>query len=156
MLLRWGRPAINEQEWWYGLRHRWWRVVAVADVVVVVVVVVLWARGEDWTQRWGLWKKKKQQQKDSFAASRVRSKCRSLGVSEMEKVVVMSGEKDPEEKRCRVPYATTCSAQISHGALTPFTTFLSNDGVNIFMSNTTNLVTKVQAPLFVGCSIQPP
>jgi hypothetical protein len=58
----------------------------------------LWARGEDWTQRWGLWKKKKQQQKDSFAASRVRSKCRSLGVSEMEKVVVMSGEKDPEEK----------------------------------------------------------
>ena len=90
MLLRWGRPAINEQEWWYGLRHRWWRVVAVADVVVVVVVVVLWARGEDWTQRWGLWKKKKQQQKDSFAASRVRSKCRSLGVSEMEKVV--SGE----------------------------------------------------------------
>ena len=52
-----------------------------------MVVVVWWARDEDWKQRWGLWKKKKRKKKDPFVASRGRSKYRSLGVSEMEKVV---------------------------------------------------------------------
>ena len=52
-----------------------------------MVVVVWWARDEDWKQRWGLWKKKKRKKKDPFVASRGRSKHRSLGVSEMEKVV---------------------------------------------------------------------